>query len=361
MEVRFLNLSNSDTTLVDDILFSIKRILNHGQIIMGQEVIEFETKIDKKFATNSLGVSSGTDALYLALRALGVGKGDEVITSSLSFVATANAISLTGATPIFADVDDDFNISTKSIQNLITDRTKVILPVHYGGKICNMNEINKIANDNNLFVIEDASQAFGALYKNKFAGTLSDIGCISLNPMKILGAIGEAGLILTHNKEYLRILNSLRYNGLDENKQCQYIGVNAKIDTIQAAILSEKLKYVDVLIEKRRDIASKYNKEFVNFFKCPIELPDEKHVYFTYTIITNKRDKLKQFLESKGIEVKIYHTNIMDEPAYKDSQGECVNARRLSDMKLAIPCNENMTDLEINYVIESIIDFFNSN
>jgi len=279
----------------------------------------------------------------------------------MSFVASANAISLTGATPVFADVKDDFNICPSSIKKLITNKTKAIMPIHYGGKIADMNEINAIADEFNLQVIEDASQAFGAQYYGKYAGTLSHIGAISLNSMKILAALGDAGLILLNNNDklYKEIL-SLRYNGLDENKACQKVSTNAKMDTIQAAVLLERINTVDLLIKRRREIASKYTKSLFNFVRVPTLEKHKKDVYFTYTILTEHRDTLLNYLTINHIEAKIYHTNLMDENAYKKHKGECKNARQLSKKKLALPCHENMSNSQVSYVIDTIISFFNN-
>lgn len=359
MRVPFLDLRVQDKEVRDCYLHTIDRVLQHGRIVIGPEVGELEAALGNynncKYA---VAVSSGTDALFLGLKTLGLGAGDEVITSAMSFVASANAIVMTGAQPILADINDDLNINPESICRLITSRTKAIMPVHYGGKICNMKAIKKIAAEHDLFVIEDASQAFGATQRGNYAGTFGDLGCISLNPMKVLAAIGEAGVILTNNEEYRNSLIELRYNGLKDRAYCTKVSLNCKPDTIQAAVLLERLKNIDRVIDRRREIAHCYLREIGRYVRCPVEDSHGRDVFYTFTVQTSERDALKAHLQERGIEVKIYHTVISAEPVYVDVKGETGRADIIYTNKLALPCHENMNNDQVQYVIESIQNFF---
>jgi len=354
MQVRFMNLDRVDYKVYKK---SIKRVFKHGVFILGKEVEEFEEKIKKLFNRFAVGVSCGTDALMLSLLAYDIGYNDEVIMPNISYIATANAINGVGAKPVFCDVEDDFNVDPKKIENLITNKTKAIIMVHYAGVIGKIDEVRKIAKKHNLILIEDAAQAFFAKDKGRFAGTIGDIGCFSLNPMKVLGAFGEAGMIVTKDKNIYKKLMALRNNGLDENKKFILRGINAKMDALQASILKEKLKYVKKAIKKRQKIVKKYNNAFKNF----VEVPEfnEDYVYFTYTIKTEKRDKLLKFLNENGIEARVYHTAISKELPYRDlHHSNLENSLKLSDIKLALPCNEYLKNREIEYVIKKVKEFF---
>ncbi|MBN1765556.1 MAG: DegT/DnrJ/EryC1/StrS family aminotransferase, partial [Sedimentisphaerales bacterium] len=328
---------------------------------MGPEVQQLETKIaqlcSRKFA---VGVNSGTDALFLALKSLGIAPGDEVITTALSWVATANAIALTGAKPVFADINDDLNINPQAIEPLITPRTKAIMPVHYTGKVCRMNELKQIARKHRLDLIEDASQAFFAHYKHEPAGSFGKVACFSMNPMKIFAACGEAGMIVTDDDGICQRLIALRYNGTVNREECIEVSLNGRLDTIQAAVLIKRLDYLDDIIEKRRQIAAWYNELLAGIVQTPVEKPDEQDVYYTYTIKADRRDELKAFLETKGVETKIQHPILMPrQPAYKDTtRGEYPNALRLVKRILCIPAHEKLQQQDIEYVAQCIKNFY---
>ena len=362
MKVQFLDLSVSKNEDRKELLGAIDQVLRHGQIVLGQEVTEFEEKVAAYCGSKyAVGVNSGTDALFLGLKALDIGSNDEVITSSMSFVASANSIALTGATPVFADINDDLNMDPENLEALITSRTKVIMPVHYAGKIADMPAIQEIAERHGVCVVEDASQAFSAERNGQKAGTFGRIGCISLNPMKILAGIGEAGIVLTNDRRIKDKLIALRYNGLIDRQNCNWVSTNGRLDTIQAAILTKRLFHVEKIVKRRREIADFYNQKLKSLVECPKEEPGCNNVYYTYTVLSSEREKLKTFLESKDIEVKIYHPVIADEPAYKKSAiGKWNNARNLFKKKLALPCHEKLTNEEIKYVAYSVREFFNN-
>ncbi|SVD26418.1 uncharacterized protein METZ01_LOCUS379272, partial [marine metagenome] len=245
MKVRYRDLSVHDSVIQKELLNSVKGVLDHGKIILGPEVDEFEKNIANYCGTKyAIGVSCGTNALYLSLKALGVGVGDEVITTPLSWIATVNAIVLTGAVPVFVDIGQDLNIDPELIEEAVTDRTKAIVPVHFTGRLCKMDRINEVAKKKGIFVVEDAAQSFGAKVNGTVAGAFGDTGCFSMNAMKVFCSYGEAGAIVTDDDDLYPKLISYRYNGTINKEDCHTPSINARIDTIQAAMMNVNLKYI---------------------------------------------------------------------------------------------------------------------
>lgn len=363
-KIIFNSMKIEDAIEKKELLKIIENIFDYDQIINAPEVDKFEKEIslycNKKFAVS---VGCGSDALLLALKALKIGPNDEVITTSLSWIATANAIARAGAKPVFADINDDLNIDPESVRKLITKKTKAIMPVHFGGKICQMDALIKIAKEHNLFLIEDAAQAFGAKYKNQISGSLGDIACFSMNPMKILRAHGEAGCVLTNDSDIENRLKILRYNGTINKEICVEISSNHRIDTIQAAILLYRLKKVDDLIKKRRQVASWYNERLKNIVKVPTESHDDYSVYYVYAILTDKRDELKEFLASKNIETRTYYAKLMPhQPVFvKDHKSKIPKAEEISKKLLCLPIDEKMTLDDVDYVTHEITSFYEKN
>jgi len=359
--VPFLDLRITDESVRRHLLAAVDTVLKHGRIVMGPEVQELEKRVaaycGRKYA---VGVNSGTDALFLGLKSLNIGPGDEVITTALSWIATANAIALTGAKPVFADIGDDLNIDPISVKSLITERTAAIMPVHYTGKVCQMSDLTKVAEENNLLLIEDASQAFGAHYHGQSAGAFGVIACFSMNPMKILAACGEAGMVLTDREDLYDRLLALRYNGTVNREVCIDVSLNGRLDTLQAAILLNRLDDVENIIEERRRIASWYSTQLDGVVEIPIEADGEKDVYYTYTIRASLRDELKTFLEAQGIETKIQHPYLMPEqPIYRHmTRGDYPNAQRLVKKILCIPAHEKLTKSDMEYVVSCIHEFY---
>lgn len=360
MKVPFLDLSISSNDEFDALLNSVARVFRHGRMVMGPEIDEFESVIadycGRKFAVS---VGSGTDALYLGLRSLDIGSGDEVITTSLSWIATANAIALTGATPVFADIKEDLNINPVSVESLISDNTKAILVVNYTGKICDMDEIERIAESNDIRLIEDGSQSFGAEYKGRKCGSFGILSAISHNPMKVFAATGEAGTILCDDEKIYERLVSLRYNGTVNRETCIEPSLNGRMDTLQASVLLERLKTLPSVIEARRKNAQFYEKELSKYVKTPQSSPDRKDVYYTYTIRSSKRDQLKDHLRKKGVETKIQHPLLMpQQPAYKNGvKGKYINARKIVNEVLCIPVHEKLTRSQCDHVVKIIVEF----
>lgn len=289
---------------------AVKEILQSGQYILGPVVKEFEEQVAAYCGVKyAVGVASGSDALILALRALGIGPGDEVITTPFTFVATAHAILHCGARPVFVDIDpENFNINPDLIELAVTAKTKAVIPVHLFGHPADMDPIKKIARKFNLYVLEDAAQAFGARYKGKKVGSLGDLGCFSFFPTKNLGGYGDGGMVVTDNPEIAERLEILRRQGCRQKYLAEALGYNSRLDSLQAAILKVKLKYVDQWNEKRREIAHNYNDLLANSgVRTPKEAEYAYHVYHQYTIRVSNRDNLRQLLLEKGIETGIYY------------------------------------------------------
>lgn len=301
--MQFIDLKAQYQTIKPEINKAIQKVLNSGQFILGQEVEKFEQEIAKYLGVEyAIGVASGTDALLLSLIALDIKKGDEVITTAFSFIATANTIARVGAKPIFVDINPKtFNIDASKIQEKITKKTKAIIPVHLYGQVADMDAIKKFK----VPIIEDACQAIGAEYKNKKAGTIGNLGCFSFYPTKNLGACGDGGLVTTNNKQYAEKIKILRAHGAQQKYYHQEIGLNSRLDELQAAILGVKLRHLDKWNNQRIKNAKKYNKLLSKF----VITPDYKkgHVYHQYTIRVKKRDKLKAYLEKHNIPIAIYY------------------------------------------------------
>ncbi|MGB9840910.1 DegT/DnrJ/EryC1/StrS family aminotransferase [Thermovenabulum sp.] len=368
MHISFLDLKAQYQTIKKEIKKEIEEVLESGNYILGPKEKEFEKEIAEYLGVkHAIGVANGTDALVLSLDALGIGPGDEVITTPYTFFASAEAVSRVGAKPVFADIsfDDNLNIDVRQIKKKITKNTKAIIPVHIFGCPCNMDEIIQIARKYNLYIIEDACQAIGAQYKGKKAGTLGDIGCFSFFPTKNLGGYGDGGLVVTNNDEIAEKIMTLRVHGSTKKYYHSRIGYNSRLDEIQAAILKVKLKYIDKWNQKRIEKAKLYNDKLKNL---PITLPkiyDEnhkKHVFHLYTILTPKRDELKNYLEQKGIPTGIYYPLPLHlQEAYKDlgyKDGDMPNAEKASRQALSLPLYPELKEEEIYYITEAVKTFF---
>lgn len=361
MKVPFLDLSVKDTELKSELLEAVDRVLSHGRFILGPEHDEFEQAMAERCQRHfGIGVGSGSDALYLALRALEIGPGDEVITTPLTWVATTNAIVLNGATPVFVDIRDDFNIDPALIDDAITERTKAILPVHFTGQCCDMDTIMDIAGKHDIPVIEDAAQAFGATHRENPAGSFGRMACFSMNPMKVLRGYGEAGTVVTDDEPLRDRLASLRYAGTLNKEDCHWPSINGRLDTLQAAMLLVNLKRIDATIEKRRQVAKAYDALLGNVVQCPTENENCQHGYYSYTIVGERRDDLKAHLLEKGIETKIQHPFLMpNHSAYRGKyQAHIPRAEKLVAGLLCIPSHEDMTPDGIDYVGQCIREFY---
>lgn len=363
MKIPYRDLSIKDPRLRSELLNSVEKVLLHGRFIIGPEHQQFEAEIARYCRRQyCIGIGSGTDALYLALRALDLKQGDEVITTPLSWIATVNAIVLSGATPVFVDIASDLNINHELLESVITPNTKVILPVHFTGQMCNMQQIMKIAEKHNLMVVEDGAQAFGATQNDVVCGSFGKLSCFSMNPMKVYNGFGEAGAVLTDDAELRDKLVSLRYNGTINKQNCHYPSLNGRLDTIQAAMLIVNLGNLEEKIKRRRAITAMYNKRLEGVVKCPIEHSGNKHIYYTYTVLADRRDELMKYLASKGIETQIQH--LIPMPHHKAYKGrfkaDIPLCEDVVSRILCLPNQEDLTQEEIEYVCQHIRDFYSN-
>ncbi|NWH04963.1 DegT/DnrJ/EryC1/StrS family aminotransferase [Desulfobacter latus] len=356
-KIPFMDLT-IDSHEKEDILAAIDRVLSHGRLILGPEVDEFERKMAHACSRKyGIGVGSGTDALILALRALDIGRGDEVITSAYSWIATANAIALAGAKPVFADTSPDLTIDPKTIEGLITPATKAILAVDYAGKLCEADALMDISEKYGLIVIEDASQAYGAHYNGIKAGQYGMLSCISLNPMKNLGGIGEAGIILTDTEKLRNRLISLRYNGMIDKSVCKTPSHNGRLDTVQAAVLLKRMESHETRQKIRCKNARIYNDIFsTSNVIVPEVRPNERHVYFSYIIKLENRDHIFQTLSDLGIECKIRDSDYLPmQPAYHDYKHDAEWCRSNYEKLIVLPISEVLSGLQAAKVANHIV------
>jgi len=372
MIIPILDLHREYAFLKPEIQAQIRDCLNSQQWILGPKVSEFEEKaaqyLNVKYA---VGVASGTDALILSLSALALRLKhkesfdfkDEIITTPFTFIATSESIMRSGAKPVFVDINPEtFNIDAEEIEKAITKNTVGIMPVHLYGLSCHMEKIRKIAKKYNLFIVEDAAQSFGAEYKEKKVGSLGDCGCFSFFPSKNLGSFGDGGLITTNNKSVQKVINILRNHGQKKQYSAQYLGFNSRLDSLQAAILLTKLKYIDKFNKKRTEIANQYNQAFKNIPQLQIPSSFFSHIYHLYTIrVSGQRDKLLNYLNSNGIGARVYYPVTMQSMgAFSNARclGKLNNALDASRQVLSLPIHPFLKQNEINYLIKTLRAFF---
>jgi len=361
----FIDLKEQQKLIRKNIEKGILDVLDSGQYILGKQVPLLEEALAEFCgASNCIGLSSGTDALLLALMAVEVGQGDEVITSPFSYFATAEVISLLGAKPVFVDINSStFNIQEDKIEEKINRNTKAIMPVSLFGQCSNMDFINDLAESYNIPVIEDGAQSFGSSYKEKMSCNLSTIGCTSFFPSKPLGGYGDSGACFTNDDELAEKIRKLSTHGQDKKYHHSLKGVNARMDTIQAAILIEKLKLFKTEIVSRQKIANRYDKkilEQVQLKGLDLSIPfiqeDNKSVYAQYTIKTSSRDKVIESMTNLGIPYAInYPMPIHKQEAYKEfSDLKIKNAEKVCSEVLSLPMHPYLSEVNQNKIIEAI-------
>jgi dTDP-4-amino-4,6-dideoxygalactose transaminase len=363
-KVPFFDLRRQYEKLKAELDDAFRRVFEKGNFILGENVKsleeEFANYSDAKFA---VGVGSGTEALHLSLRACGVRPGDEVITVPNTAVPTISAISSSGARPVFVDITPDtYAINVEKIEEKITERTKVIMPVHLYGYPAEMGHVLKLANDHNLKVIEDACQAHGAKYNGKNVGTIGNMGCFSFYPTKNLGAYGDGGMVVTNDEGLYKRLVMLRNYGEVKKFISKIEGFNSRLDEIQAAFLRVKLRYLDEWNNRRRDIAKLYRQLLKD---SDIQLPHEKewaeHVYHLFVIRTNKRNALRHYLEERGIGTQIhYPIPVHQQDAYEKlgyRKGDLPVSEKNAEEILSIPIYPELTTGEVETVARCIKEF----
>ncbi len=344
----------------------INDTVKFNDFTLGRYVDLFEKEFCKyQKVKYALGVGSGTDAIFLSLKALGIKEGDEVITPTYSFYATAGAIATTGAKPVFIDVKNDLNIDEEKIEKKITNKTKAIVPVHWSGRICNMKKILKISKKYNLHVVEDACHAILAHDdKKKLAGNFGITGCFSMHPLKNLNVWGDAGIITTNNKKLYKKLNLMRNHGLISRDNCKLYGYNSRLDTIQAAVGLEMIKNIHYITNSRIKNAIYLNNNLKNINQ--IELIKErnkfKSVYHLYQFYCEKRDKLHNFLRKNKIDSKIHYPKPLHlhnaAKKFNYHKGQFYNAEKLSKKVISIPVHEFITKKQLDFIISKIKYFY---
>jgi len=364
MKVPLLDLTRQYKSIKNEIDQAISKVLNHSLFILGPEVKSFEEKIAKYCGTKyAIGVASGTDALLLSLRAIGVGQGDEVIVPSFTFYATAGVVTRLGGTPVFVDNDPfTYNIDPELIEKKITKKTKAIIPVHLFGQCVDMDAIMEIARKHNLKVIEDAAQAISAEYKKRKAGSLGDLGCFSFFPSKNLGGAGDGGMVITNDADLAEKIGLLRKLGAQPKYFHRVIGYNSRLDTLQAAILEVKLKYLDGWSTKRREHAEVYNQAFKDLdVVLPKEEKSSYHIYNQYTIALENRDGLKEHLKKNEIRFDVYYPLPMHlQECYKDlgyKIGDLPVSEKCSKEVISLPIYPELTKEEQTFVIDKVREF----
>ena len=349
MSIPFIDLKAQYQALKPAIDARIQKVLDHGQYIMGPEVRELEERLEAYTgATHCITVASGTEALLIALMAIGIKPGDEVITTPFTFVATAEVIVLLGAVPVFVDIEaDTCNIDASKIEAAITSKTKAIMPVSLYGQPADMDEINAIAARYNLPVIEDAAQSFGADYKGRKSGNLSTIGCTSFFPSKPLGCYGDGGAIFTNDDALAMAMREIRVHGQERRYVHTRIGVGGRMDTLQCAIVLAKLERFDWEVEQRLKIGARYNELLLGKIPVVTQRPDRTSVFAQYTVFVDKRDEVQEILKKSGIPTAVhYPVPLHLQPAYRGGcrvHCEVEIAERMAQRVMSLPMSPDLS------------------
>jgi len=375
-KVPFVDVPKQYQIIKEEVLRTIDDVLSRGDLILRKDVEDFEKNIASYVGTKyAVSLNSGTDTMFLSLKALGIGPGDEVITVSHTFVASIAVIVQTGAKPILVDVKEDFTMDVDKLEAAITEKTKAIIPVHLNGRMCEMDKLMEIVKSHNLIVIEDAAQAIGSKYQGKMAGSFGLAGSFSLYPFKVLGCFGDGGVLTTDDENLAEKVRLLRNHGqkTPAPEQARYgagkteivcFGFNSRLDNIQAAILNLKFKYLPQYIERRRKIALLYQKGLADV--KGVKLPpspdsDEKHFdnFQNYVLTAEKRDELYNFLKEKGVETLIKDPIANHkQPGLGLSHFNLPHTERLAEQVISLPMYPELSREQIEYVIECVRDFY---
>ena len=363
MKVPFVSIGKQYESLRSEFTKAFDEVGSSGQYIMGEILEEFEASFAEYCGTNfALGVANGSDALFLSLKAMDIGEGDEVITCPNSFIASAWVIEATKAKPVFVDCANDFNIDYTKIEDAISPKTKAILPIHLTGRPAPMTEIINIASHHNLYVLEDAAQAIGANYKGKRVGSLGDAAGFSLHPLKNLGIMGDGGVFTSSNKELYEKVKKLRNHGLKNRDECEIWGFNSRLDALQAKLATIKLNYIEKWNDRFKSIARFYKAELDELLITPTDKPHEDPVYHNFVIRVESRDKLMMFLLSEGIETKIhYPIPIHLQECAKNMNyvlGDFPKTELFADQMISLPIYPELTDDQVEMVTRAIKSYF---
>ncbi|KJF44432.1 DegT/DnrJ/EryC1/StrS family aminotransferase [Draconibacterium sediminis] len=359
-------------TMKAEIDNAIQEVIKSTRFIKSGKVLDFEAKVAEYLNTNVITCGNGTDALRLAFMALDLKPGDEVITTAFSFVSTVEVLVLMGLKPVFVDVyPDTFNLDVAQIETVITPKTKAILPVHLFGQCANMEAVVNIAKKHDLYVVEDACQAFGTDYlfsdgTKKKAGTIGHVGCNSFFPSKNLGAFGDGGAVFSSDIKLADTIRSIANHGMKAKYEYERIGINSRLDSIQAAILEVKLKYIDKHIDARQTAARFYDEHLnnLNGLKIPARTEYSTHTFHQYTIQSERRDELKTYLESHGIPSMVYYPKALHlQEAYKSlgyKAGDFPIAERITQTVLSLPMHTELDIEQMEYIVNAIKSFSQS-
>ncbi len=370
-DIQMVDLRSQYLAIKGEVDAAIQQVLDSTSFIKGPLVGKFECDLagymEGKYV---LGVANGTDALQIAFMALGIGPGDEVITSAFTFIATAEAAALLGATPVFADIDPlTYNIDPEQIEALITPRTKAIVPVHLFGQSADMDPIMEIARKHDLFVIEDNAQGIGSTYKGKKTGFIGHLGCLSFFPSKNLGAYGDGGAITTDDDALYEKAKMIANHGSRRKYYNEVVGINSRLDTLQAAILRVKLRHLNAYIQARRDAADRYDALFAGnaFITTPHRDPKSHHVFHQYTIRVSSqgprgRDALTQHLKSKSIPHAVYYPVALHQlPVFAEHSnvryGDMTETERAASEVVSLPMHTELTAQQQQFIADAVLDF----
>ena len=361
--IPFVDLARQFRGIESELTQAFLDVGRSGIYIMGERLESFERKAAEYCGVKyALGVANGSDALFLILKALGIGAGDEVITATNSFIASAWVIVATGAKPVLVDVAEDFNIDPQKVEAAITSRTKVIMPVHLTGRAAAMDEINCIAERHGVKVVEDAAQAIGATFRGRRVGSLGTAAGFSLHPLKNLGVYGDGGLITTNDSKLNAKLRLLRNHGLRNRDECEIWGYNSRLDTLQAAFAEIKLAKLDALNRRCREIANAYREGLSSYVQVPVDQSWEECVYHNFVIRTEQRNELMAHLKEHGVDTRVhYPVPIHLQDTARDlgyHYGDFPNAERYALTMISLPIYPELTDDEVTYVIASAKSFF---
>jgi dTDP-4-amino-4,6-dideoxygalactose transaminase len=366
MNIQFVDLKAQYETIKNEIDSAIKEVVSETAFIGGQRVTKFEESFAKFCGVkHCVGVGNGTDAIFIALKTLGIGAGDEVITVANSFIATSEAITQTGARVVFVDIDPKtYNLDTSKIESKITLRTKAIIPVHLYGQPADMDPIIALAKKHGLRIIEDCAQAHGAVYKGKTIGSIGDMACFSFYPGKNLGAYGDAGALVSSDDVLARRARMFANHGRVDKYDHEMEGINSRLDGLQAAILAVKLKHLDAWSDARRKNAYLYNKYLKGTdLITPWEMENVKAVYHLYIVRTKKeqRQKLQDYLKSKGIATGIHYPialpNLKAYSYLKHNKNDFPEATKASGEIMSLPMYPELSDSQIQYIAEAVKEF----
>lgn len=369
-KIQMVDLQTQYQNIKEDIDHGIQAVIDSASFIKGASVSSFQTNLEHYTgAKHVIPVGNGTDALQIALMALGLQPGDEVITPTFTFIATAEVVALLGLTPIVVDVDwDTMNISVEAVKKAITPKTKAIVPVHLFGQCADMEELMAIAKAHNLYIVEDACQAIGSVYRfadgtEKQAGTMGEIGCTSFFPSKNLGCYGDGGAIFTNNNDLAAKMRAIANHGMVVRYYHDIVGVNSRLDSIQAAVLDVKLKHLNEYIAARQKAATYYDNAFVNHPKILVPTRSEKssHVFHQYTLrlLDVDRDALRAALAEAGVPAMIYYPMPLHmQKAYQDARyqtGDFPVAERLADCVLSLPMHTELDEEQLEYITMQVL------